>query len=75
MTPHQIKVLRFINNFWIDNQYSPSMKEIQEGLNFSSATSVADICRSLIFRGYLNKIKYCHRNYEITEKTKELLRN
>ena len=58
MTPRQSQVLKFVHNFWEQNDYSPSLKEIQDGLEITSYTNVAQCCNGLIERGYIYKDKY-----------------
>ena len=55
MTPKQSEVLKFVNNFWSSKGYSPSLREVQEGLEK---------------RGYLTKTKHAHRSIEPTAKGK-----
>ena len=68
MTPKQKDILKFVNKFWVDNEYSPTYKEIQNGLQINSLTSVASCCKSLMRRGYLTKLKHSHRSIEVTDK-------
>ena len=75
MTPTQSKVLEFIYKFWNKYKYSPSLKEIQEGINTSSISSLGYICNILASRGFIIKFKRSHRGLELTEKTKELFKN
>ena len=75
MTPIQSQVLQFIYKFWNKNKYSPSLKEIQEGINTSSISSLGYICNILASRGFIIKFKRSHRGLEITEKTRELFKN
>ena len=68
MTPRQSEILQFVNNFWVDNNYSPSLEEIRKGLNVKSLTSVAQCCNSLERRGYITKLKHARRSIELTDK-------
>jgi len=70
VTPKQSQVLKFINNFWSDKSYAPSYDEIQKGLKINSQTSVAQICNSLVKRGYIERIKYAHRSMKPTDEGK-----
>ena len=70
MTPRQSQILKFVNNFWTENDYSPSLMEIKNGLNIQSLTSVAQCCNSLEKRGYITKMKHARRSIEITDKGK-----
>jgi|TARA_A100000171_G_C2065020_1_gene111869 SOS-response transcriptional repressor LexA len=74
MTPNQSKILKFINTFWIEKDYSPSYKEIQEELKIPSLMTVAKNCRRLEQRGYITKIKHAKRSIDITDKGIEKLR-
>ncbi len=74
MTPRQSQVLKFVNNFWEENDYSPSLKEIQDGLKITSYTSVAQCCNGLIERGYIYKDKYKKRSLNLTDQGESFIK-
>ena len=74
MTPRQSQILKFVNNFWEENDYSPSLKEIQDGLKITSYTSVAQCCNGLVERGYISKDKYKKRNLNLTDQGESFIK-
>ena len=74
MTPRQSQVLKFVHNFWEENDYSPSLKEIQDGLEITSYTSVAQCCNGLIERGYIYKDKYKKRSLNLTDQGESFIK-
>tara|TARA_R100000353_G_scaffold55721_2_gene44416 strand:- start:1330 stop:1551 length:222 start_codon:yes stop_codon:yes gene_type:complete len=70
MTPKQSEVMKFVNKYWNDKGYSPSLREVQEGLEIKNLRSVHLFIDGLEKRGYLTKIKHAHRSIEPTAKGK-----
>ncbi|MFH0988076.1 MAG: transcriptional repressor LexA [Parcubacteria group bacterium] len=54
LTKKQSDVLRFVKNFVKDNDYSPSHREIAEGLGLSSPATVHQHLQMLRDKGYLD---------------------
>ena len=67
MTPRQSQILKFVNNFWEEKDYAPSLKEIQDGLKISSYTTVAQCCNGLTTRGYILKDKFAKRSIRLSD--------
>ena len=66
-TKKQQELLGFIEKFIGENGYSPSYREIMEGLKYSSVATVALHVNSLIARGQLVKRDHSARSLELTK--------
>lgn len=64
-TKKQRELLTFIANFISEHGYSPSYREIMNGLGYTSVATVALHVRSLIARGHLRKRDYSARSLEL----------
>lgn len=72
-TKKQRELLTFIEKFIAEHGYSPSYREIMNGLNYNSVATVSLHVTSLIKRGHLRKRDHSARSLEIvmaTEKEK-----
>lgn len=68
-TKKQSELLRFIESFIAANGYSPSYREIMNGLNYSSVATVSLHVNSLINRGHLIKRDRSARSLEVVNST------
>lgn len=68
-TKKQTELLRFIENFIQEHGYSPSYREVMNGLNYTSVATVALHINSLISRGHLRKRDHSARSLEVVTKT------
>lgn len=64
-TKKQKEILTFIETFISEHGYSPSYREIMNGLNYTSVATVALHVNSLIKRGHLVKRDYSARSLEV----------
>jgi SOS-response transcriptional repressor LexA len=64
-TKKQRELLTFIENFINEHGYSPSYREIMNGLNYTSVATVALHVNSLIKRGHLAKRDRSARSLEV----------
>lgn len=64
-TKKQQKILKFIQDFTIEHDYSPSYREIQRALGLSSVSAVAEHISNCEKAGYLKKIPNAARSIEI----------
>lgn len=64
-TKKQRELLSFIDDFISEHGYSPSYREIMNGLNYTSVATVALHVNSLIKRGHLRKRDNCARSLEV----------
>ena len=65
LSPKQRRIIDFINCFWLDKSYPPSIRDIVAGCNLSS-TSVADYnLRILERQGYLRRHHEVSRGIEL----------
>lgn len=72
-TKKQKELLTFIESFIGEHGYSPSYREIMNGLNYNSVATVALHVNSLIKRGHLRKRDHSARSLEvITKEDKEI---
>lgn len=66
-TKKQKELLTFIQNFIVEHGYSPSYREIMNGLNYTSVATVALHVNNLIKRGHLQKRDRSARSLEVVE--------
>lgn len=64
-TKKQKELLEFIENFIAERGYSPSYREIMNGLKYTSVATVALHVNSLIKRGHLVKRDHNARSLEV----------
>lgn len=64
-TKKQRALLKFIQDFTIDNDYSPSYREIQHALGLKSVSAVAEHINNCVAAGYLKKVPNAARTLEI----------
>ena len=70
-TKKQRQLLEYIGRFIALNGYSPSYREIMQGLNYTSVATVALHVNSLIKRGHLRKRDRSARSLELVQQTSE----
>src|SRR3954464_9041109 len=64
-TKKQRELLTFIENFINEHGYSPSYREIMNGLSYTSVATVALHVNNLIKRGHLRKRDHSARSLEV----------
>ena len=64
-TKKQREILTYIETFIGEHGYSPSYREIMNGLNYTSVATVALHVNSLIARGHLRKRDHSARSIEV----------
>ncbi|MBR3176458.1 winged helix-turn-helix transcriptional regulator [Candidatus Saccharibacteria bacterium] len=64
-TKKQQKILKFIQDFTIEHDYSPSYREIQRALGLSSVSAVAEHISNCEKAGFLKKIPNAARTLEV----------
>ena len=64
-TKKQQKLLKFIQDFTIEHDYSPSYREIQRAMDLSSVSAVAEHISNCEKAGYLKKIPNAARTLEV----------
>lgn len=65
LTKKQSKILKFIQNFILENDYSPSYREIAEHFNLSSIATVAEHINTLKAKGYLESAPSQARSIQV----------
>ena len=70
-TKKQRELLNFIETFIGEHGYSPSYREVMNGLNYNSVATVALHINSLIKRGHLIKRDRSARSLEVVVPTEE----
>ena len=65
-TKKQRELLSYIEQFIGEHGYSPSYREIMNGLSYTSVATVALHINNLIKRGHLRKRDHSARSLEIT---------
>lgn len=68
-TKKQKELLAFIERFIMEQGYSPSYREIMNGLEYTSVATVALHVNSLIKRGHLVKREHSARSLEVVSPT------
>jgi repressor LexA len=66
-TKKQRELLSFITTFIAEHGYSPSYREIMNGLNYTSVATVALHVNNLINRGHLRKRDHSARSLEVVD--------
>ncbi len=66
-TKKQKELLTYIETFIAEHGYSPSYREIMNGLNYTSVATVALHVNNLIKRGHLRKRDHSARSLEVVE--------
>jgi len=69
LTKKQTDVLRYIQNFIKEHDYSPSYREIAEGVGCSSPATIHQHVQTLKSKGYLDSEKDSARAVELTQKS------
>jgi len=70
-TKKQRELLTYIEGFITEHGYSPSYREIMNGLNYTSVATVALHVNNLIKRGHLRKRDHNARSIEVVTPTGE----
>jgi repressor LexA len=70
-TKKQKELLSFIENFINEHGYSPSYREIMNGLNYTSVATVSLHVNNLIKRGHLRKRDRSARSLEVVAPSEE----
>ena len=68
-TKKQKELLSFIEKFISEHGYSPSYREIKDGMEYNSVATVALHVNNLIKRGQLNKRDHSARSLEVANPT------
>jgi SOS-response transcriptional repressor LexA len=71
-TKKQKELLAYIEQFIAENGYSPSYREIMNGLQYTSVATVALHVGNLIKRGHLRKREHSARSLEVVTPLAEL---
>lgn len=66
-TKKQREILAFISSFIAEHGYSPSYREIMQGLNYTSVATVALHVNNLIKRGHIRKRDHSARSLEVVD--------
>lgn len=68
-TPKQQRCLEFIESFIAEHRFSPSYREIRDGLGFKSTTQVHALVNSLKERGYVSFLPRKSRSISLVERS------
>ena len=74
-TKKQREILSYIEAFIGEHGYSPSYREIMNGLHYNSVATVALHVNSLIKRGHLRKRDHSARSIELVEQAEQVLKS
>lgn len=74
-TKKQRELLGFIETFIAEHGYSPSYREIMNGLNYTSVATVALHINSLISRGHLRKRDHSARSLEVVTASEQPIKS
>lgn len=67
LTKKQLALLDFLGDFTEENGYSPSYREIMNGMGLSSVSAVAEHIDNLVSKGVLKKVPGAARSLEILD--------
>ena len=67
LTKKQLALLDFLGDFTEENGYSPSYREIMNGMGLSSVSAVAEHIDNLVAKGVLKKVPGAARSLEILD--------
>lgn len=67
LTKKQLAVLNFLEDFTEENGYSPSYREIMNGLGLTSVSAVAEHVENLVNKGVLKKVPGAARSLEVLD--------
>lgn len=67
LTKKQLALLDFLGDFTEENGYSPSYREIMNGMGLSSVSAVAEHIDNLVAKGVLKKVSGAARSLEILD--------
>lgn len=67
ITKKQQAVLNFLEDFTEENGYSPSYREIMNGLGLSSVSAVAEHIDNMVSKGILKKVPGAARSLEVLD--------
>jgi hypothetical protein len=70
-TKKQKELLTFIEKFIAEHGYSPSYREIMQGLNYTSVATVSLHVNNLIKRGHIRKRDHSARSLEVVSAANE----
>lgn len=73
-TKKQKELLSFIDQFITEHGYSPSYREVMNGLQYTSVATVSLHINSLITRGHLRKRDHSARSLEVVKQGDEPLK-
>lgn len=65
MTKRQVQALKFIEKFIQEHGYSPSYREISEGIPLSSVSNAHNLVRALVDQGKIKKLDGRSRTIEV----------
>jgi len=72
LSKRQSEVLKFIKDFVLDNDYSPSYREIGDALGMSSPATIHQHIQTLKSNGYLSLDPSASRSVQLTNKVMKL---
>lgn len=72
ITKRQKEVLQYIQKFQSDKGYSPSIREICDGMNISSSSTVHGIIKRLAQNGYLEHKEKAPRSLSLVGDSEEV---
>ena len=64
-TKKQTALLKFINDFTEEHNYSPSYREIMRALNLNSVSAVAEHINNCVAAGFLKKVPGAARSLKV----------
>jgi repressor LexA len=57
MTPPQLKILRYIKQFYKKNEYMPTVREITDAMGLTAPSATVEKLNSLEKKGYIERKK------------------
>lgn len=68
-TRRTLSILRYIETFWAEHSYAPSVRDIQRGCGISSTSVVERHLGKLVKRGKIGRVPGLARTITVLERT------
>ena len=66
------QIIQFINDFRQQNTYAPTVREIADGVNLSSVSTVQRHLTGLVEKGYIEMEQFKPRTIRLTDKVLDI---
>ena len=67
LTPKQLKLLKYLKNYFKEHEYMPLFEEMKVYMNIKSKSGVYNMLGAMEYKGYIKRIPAQHRAIKIIE--------